>query len=363
MSPHTQHGRVREQVVLRQHQHLRRCEAREVGAERSRWWAADAVRDHVEHRSGPRAPAAPARRHVVGPHAPALGLEERVPHHLVGDVAPEARARHAVLLVRHAVVVPEALRGVDVVHRAEHLGVDPLHVVRLAEAVGDRPSSCSRPWCASTAAQRNSSRPAHAVSSGMPSRYSSERHRVGVEVDEHERAPRADLTGNSGKSSLTSPPNHLRDGTSRSWPRRSQVQRWHGQRISVRPVAAALADRVAAVAAHVLERAQLAVVAAHDQHRVAGRRGTRSSRRARPRGRRCTRSATRSATVAPPRARRNRATGSGPPAMRTALPGAFQTIVSLARSVMSPTARACRDGRRCRDRRAGWPRRSRSWRR
>ena len=42
-------------------------------------------------------------------------------------------------------------------------------------------------------------------------------------------------TAMSGKSSLSTP-NSRRDGTSRSRPSRSQVQRWNGQRISARPV-------------------------------------------------------------------------------------------------------------------------------
>ena len=73
-------------------------------------------------------------------------------------------------------------------------------------------------------------------------------------------------TGTSGTSSFATP-NTRRDGTSRSRPARSQVQRWNGQRISLRPSPRALAERASTVPACVLECAQLAVVAPHDQHR------------------------------------------------------------------------------------------------
>ena len=86
------------------------------------------------------------------------------------------------------------------------------------------------------AVQRNSSSRAHAQSSGTSPEEFGERLGVEGEVDEHERAPGVDPHGDQpGFLGSSSPraPNSRRDGTSRSRPARSYVQRWNGQRISV----------------------------------------------------------------------------------------------------------------------------------
>src|SRR5262249_53754313 len=72
----------------------------------------------------------------VWPHPLTLCREERAPDGLVALVA-HAWARRPIALARHGVVVPDLLVRVDVVHAGEHLLMNALHVIRLAEAVGD----------------------------------------------------------------------------------------------------------------------------------------------------------------------------------------------------------------------------------
>ena len=186
-----EHRRVREHVVLREPEDLLAREAREVGAERCVVMA-DLLRDDVEDGH-----ALWYRRHrtalrVGGAHAPTLGVDERVPHDLIAHVAAEARARNAVLLVRRTVVVPQPLRRVDVVDRPQHLGVDALHVIGLAEAVGDH-----LPIAIRQRARHNRAPELVEVGPGRVRGDSlevvEERHRSGVEVDEDEPRPLAHL--------------------------------------------------------------------------------------------------------------------------------------------------------------------------
>ena len=173
---------------------------------------------------------------------------------------------------------PRALGGVDVVDRARaSRGAGPARG-RSRRSRRPRPSSCTAPrWWWSPCSGTRRGRPTRCRRARpRGTRRAAARRRRGSRTRAGPTCRPA--RGTAGSRRCASAPNHVRDGTSRRRPSRSHVQRWHGHRSSIRPVAGALAEGVAAVAAHVLERAQLAVVAAHDDHRVRARRRTRSSR-------------------------------------------------------------------------------------
>ena len=120
------------------------------------------------------------------------------------------------------------------------------------------------------AVQRNSSTRAQAQSPGTAPRNSASGSASSVEVHEHERSPGVDPHRDRARArrirrrahripAATAP-----RGAGRS---RSYDHRWNGQRISVRPAPGALAQRAPTVPARVLERAQLAVVAPHEEDR------------------------------------------------------------------------------------------------
>ena len=178
----------------------------------------------------------------------------------------EARARHAVALHRLAVAVPQLLRRVDVVDRRQHLAVQALQVVRLAEPVGRRPSSSRRPAPSTNVVQRKSSKPDPLDVVGHA-----------FEVLGERLASGSRFTNTSGPHVSTCAAKQ-RDVLVAQ--RAEALARRHLAQLALQvpgpavepaaqlgePAADALAQRVAAVAAHVLERAQLAVVAPHDQH-------------------------------------------------------------------------------------------------
>ena len=160
--------------------------------------------------------------------------------------------------------------------------------------------------------QRNSSRSAQAVSAGTASRNSAERLGVEVEVHEHHRAPGVDLHGDQRvvvvEHAELPARRHLAQPAVEA-PRPAVERAADLGQLGARPAA----QLAAAVQAHVLERAQHAVVAAHDEHREAPDAVLVASRRGRRRGRRCTRAATPAATRRSSRARRTRATCSATP--------------------------------------------------
>ena len=122
-----------------------------------------------------------------------------------------------------------------------------------------------------TVSQRKSSNPIHSMSSGTASRYSASGIASGSRFTNTIAAPRVDLRREEREVVVAQraealPRRHLAQ-PARQVPRPAVVAAAQlGE-----PVADALAEQVAAVAAHVLERAQLAVVAADDQHRDTGR--------------------------------------------------------------------------------------------
>ena len=134
--PRRRAGHVREQVVLLDVHDLVVVEAAEVDALLG-LELAHALGDDGDCSVDPSGTsgAAPGSASVGMPIARPHHEDERVPDLLVGDARAEARARHAVALHRLAVPVPEPLRRVDVVDHRQHLAVQTLQVVRLAEPV------------------------------------------------------------------------------------------------------------------------------------------------------------------------------------------------------------------------------------
>jgi hypothetical protein len=170
------------------------------------------------------------------------------------------------MLRRLARVPPHLLRRVDVVHRADHLAVQPLHVIRLAEPVGDDlPVRLHRHGHDDLAAEVVEPEPREVVGNGFE--VLGQRHRVGIGVHEHDRAEGVDRRREQRVVVVA-------EGT-------EALARRHLAQPAVEPPAPAVvaaaqllepvpgagADEVAAVAAHVLVRAQRAVEVAHDEHR------------------------------------------------------------------------------------------------
>src|SRR5205814_2068584 len=165
-----------------------------------------------------------------------------------------------------AVTAPDHLRAVDVVAHAEHLAMDALHVVRLAEAVDERlPVAARRDGHRRGAVELVEARPRGLLREHLEEPR--ERFAVTVEIHEDERSRRLDLRFDE-REVLVAHTELLA--------RRHLAQRAVE---AVRPAvegaaqlretrAGSLADRAPAVAAHVLERAQRTVVPAYDQHRV-----------------------------------------------------------------------------------------------
>ena len=136
---------------------------------------------------------------------------------------------------------------------------------------------------------------AHAVSAGTGSRNSASGLGVGVEVHEHHRAPGVDLHVDERvvvvEHAELAPRRHLAQAA-------VEVPRPAVERAADlgEVGAGAAAQLAAAVEAHVLERAQHAVVAADDQHREPPDAVLVPVARAARRGRRCRRAARRAAT-------------------------------------------------------------------
>ena len=163
----------------------------------------------------------------------------------------------------------DALRAVDVVDRRQHLGVDALHVVRLARSPRRPPSSCTAPGCGRHAGSGTRRGRPTRCRRARPRGTRASGSRVGVEVHEHERAPRVDLHREQREVVVAQRAERTCATAPRAGgPRGPTSSGGTGTAARVSPSPAALADRVAAVTADVLERAQLAVVAAHDDHRV-----------------------------------------------------------------------------------------------
>ena len=133
--------------------------------------------------------------------------------------------------------------------------MDALHVVALREPLRRPPSSCTPPGCAWSTWQRNSSRCAHSVSAGTPSRYSARGtlRRLG--------------RGSRTRAGPTCRPARGRAGSRRCGGRRRSCVRYFTQAALEVPgpvveralelreaLARAFAQQVAAVPAHVLER-------------------------------------------------------------------------------------------------------------
>ena len=181
---------------------------------------------------------------------------------------PKRGLGDAVVLVRDALSVPHRCGAWMSSIEASISRWIPCTWYVSREAVGDDLPVARHRRVVVTAHRKSSSR-AHAASSGTPSRYVGERRRVGVEVHEHEPAPHGrPATANSHSRRCearrspcaTAPRAAGRRGPTPSGGTRSAARS--------RPGTGTLAQRVAAVTAHVLERAQLAVVAAHDRDRV-----------------------------------------------------------------------------------------------
>ncbi len=162
--------------------------------------------------------------------------DERVPHLLVGHARTEAGARDPVALHGLAVPVPEPLRRVDVVDDREHLAVQTLQVVRLAEPV-DRglPVRVDRHLDERRAPEVLEPGPRDVL--GHALEVVRQRRGARVEVHEDERAPGVDghaeqrhvLVAHRAEALAATGPRAAR-------PRRSQHQRWNPHRSSVSPV-------------------------------------------------------------------------------------------------------------------------------
>ena len=266
ISPHTSTVALGKRLYCDSAHHRRGVEFRTVGAVAPRVLAAKERGDHVTNRMPVRDLRHRARFGVLRAHAAPLREYEGVPYLALGHCPAETRARYAVVLVRDALTTPDVLCRVNVVHRPEHLVMDALHVIRLREPVGAT-FQLHATGVRVVTRTRKSSRFAHAASSGTPSRYSSSGSASRSRLTNTSRPHTPTCTATSSSASSSSGPNHPRDGTSRSFPDRSHVQLWNGQRSSVRAPPAALAQRVAAMPAHVLERPQDPVVTTDDEHR------------------------------------------------------------------------------------------------
>ena len=232
-------------------------------------------------------------------------------------VATGAGAGHAVALVRHAVAGPQVLGRVHVVDRRQHLAVQTLDVVRLGEAVGhDLPVRPHRRAGGHLAAELVEPRPPGIVRDALE--VLGQRHRHQRRGSRRRAAPRCrPRTGTRPSASVSrcaeSPARgHLAQ-------RALQVPGPAVERAAQLGAAraGALAEAVAAVAAHVLERAELRRRRRAPRWRSTNRIAARRRRRAATRGRACRRSARRAATAARVRARRTPGRCSGTPGTRT----------------------------------------------
>ena len=132
-----EHGDVGEQVVLLHVEHVVVAVRRRGRCPAPRF-TSRTMRASIPRSVSPSGIGGIGRRRVVHADAAAHHLDERREHVVVAAGAALARRRQAVRLHEPAVARPDHLRAVDVVGHAEHLAVDALHVVRLAEALDER---------------------------------------------------------------------------------------------------------------------------------------------------------------------------------------------------------------------------------
>ena len=161
---------------------------------------------------------------------------------------------------------PDHLRTVDVVGHAEHLAVDALHVIRLAESLDERlPVAVRRKRDQRVAPEVLDPRPTHL--GGHRREIRVEGVGVRIEVHEDQRAPRADLHVEQRVLVVQHPElaarRHLTERTVE--PPRPPVERAADL---VQPGTRATAQLTPAMAAHVLERSERVVVISHDQYRI-----------------------------------------------------------------------------------------------